>query len=425
MNEKNIQGDRAAMVASIVLLTIMAIPVNAQDSSSVSSSTINLKQILDIVEQKNPEILAAKRNWEAKRKRTVQAATPDKIKLDIERMYAPLDQNVSGGAQEKSFLITQEIPFPTTLYLRHSFASKEAAMAGESYRAKARETRSRARTAYAMLYLTDRQLEIFKENIELMRRFAKVAESKYAAGHVIQSDALKAQVELTKMLSMEIMLFQEKQVAQAMINALMGRPANSPLGTPDDPEPRKLDAKFEDMQTLAFSERPELKKAFFAYQKASTSLSLARSEYLPDLMLGYRRRNDPMKGNSHDAILGLSLPLWFWKPAAMTQEAKAEKEMAAAELESMQVATDAELRIAWIRAKTTQRLAEIYRTSVLPQAQAALKIAEAGYQANKSNFLDLLDAQRTLLNFRLEYYRYLADYEERLAELERIVGKEL
>ena len=132
-----------------------------------------------------------------------------------------------------------------------------------------------------------------------------------------------------------------------------------------------------------------------------------------------------MKGNSHDAILGLSLPLWFWKPAAMTQEAKAEKEMAAAELESMQVATDAELRIAWIRAKTTQRLAEIYRTSVLPQAQAALKIAEAGYQANKSNFLDLLDAQRTLLNFRLEYYRYLADYEERLAELERIVGKEL
>ena len=40
-------------------------------------------------------------------------------------------------------------------------------------------------------------------------------------------------------------------------------------------------------------------------------------------------------------------------------------------------------------------------------------------------FLDLLDAQRSLLNFRVEYYQFLADYEQRSAELERVVGKEL
>ena len=96
-----------------------------------------------------------------------------------------------------------------------------------------------------------------------------------------------------------------------------------------------------------------------------------------------------------------------------------------AELETMRLLTLADLRSAFIRAQTAQRLAEIYRTSVLPQGEAALKVAEAGYQAEKASFLDHLDAQRSLLDFRIEYYQYLADYQERLAALERAVGRRL
>lgn len=298
-------------------------------------------------------------------------------------------------------------------------------MAHEAYRAKVREVLARARSTYAMLYLAHKSLEIFGENIELMRRFTKIAQSKYAAGHAGQSDALKAQVELTKMLNMSVMFNQEKEIAQAMLNALLNREADKPLGKPVDPESKKLERTFDDLKTVALARRPQLKEAFFALQRASKSLSLARSEFLPNLMLGYRQRRDAMSGPSRDAMFGFTVPLWFWGPAAMAQEARAEKEMAEAQYQAMRVMTEAELKSALVKAQTVERLIEIYQTSVIPQAEFALKVAEAGYQADKSNFLDLLDAQRSLLNFRLEYYQYIASYQERLAELERVVGRDL
>ena len=384
-----------------------------------------LSQVLELAERDNPEILAARKRWSAFQKRVAQAVTPDKPRLDIERMFVPAGSSVLTQADEKSLAITQEIPFPTTLFLRRGAAAKEAAMAEQSYRAKIRAVLARTRSAYAMLFLAHKSLTIVEENIELMRRFSKVAESKYTAGHAGQSDALKAQVELTKMLNMGVMLEQDKETAEAMLSALLNRDAGTSLGIPAEPAPPKPEQSLAAVSALAMAGSPELKEAQLNVERAGKSLAIARSEYLPDLMLQYRRRSDPMRGRTHDAVLGLSIPLWFWKPAAMAGEAKAEREMAEAELAGMKAMTSAEVKIAWVRAKTAKRLADIYRTSVLPQADQAIRVAEAGYQANKTTFLDLLDAQRSLLNFRVEYYQFLADYEQRSAELERVVGQGL
>jgi outer membrane protein, heavy metal efflux system len=398
-------------------------PAAARAAEPVSSGTITLDQVLELAERDNPEILAARKRWLAFQKRVVQAATPDKPRLDIERMYVPSGKSVLTEADEKSLAITQEIPFPTTLY--RGAAAKEAAMAEQAYRSKIRSVLARTRSAYAMLYLAHKSLDIINENIELMRRFSKVAESKYTAGHAGQSDALKAQVELTKMLNMGVMLAQDQETAAAMLSALLNRDAREPLGLPAEPALPKAEQSLESVSALAMAERPELNEALLNVERAGKSLAIARSEYLPDFMLQYRQRNDPMRGRTRDAVLGLSLPLWFWKPAAMSAEAKAEREMAEAELEGMKVMTSAEVKSAWVRAQTARRLADIYRTSVLPQADQAIRVAEAGYQANKASFLDLLDAQRSLLNFRVEYYQFLADYEQRTAELERVVGRGL
>ena len=413
-------------VLVLALLLSSAAELRAQPAIAASSGTITLNQVLELAERDNPEILAARKRWAAFQKRVSQAATPDKPRLDIERMYVPSGKSVLNEADEKSLAVTQEIPFPTTLYLRRGAAAKEAAMAEQSYRAKIRDVLARTRSAYAMLYLAHKSLDIINENIELMRRFSKVAESKYTAGHASQSDALKAQVELTKMLNMGVMLAQDKETAAAMLSALLNRDAREPLGLPAEPAlPKPEQQNLESVSALAMAERPELKEALLNVERAGKSLAIARSEYLPDLMLQYRQRNDPMRGRTRDAVLGLSIPLWFWKPAAMAAEAKAEREMAEAELEGMKAMTSAEVKTAWVRAQTARRLADIYRTSVLPQADQAIRVAEAGYQANKTSFLDLLDAQRSLLNFRVEYYQFLADYEQRTAELERVVGRGL
>ncbi|HAZ07162.1 MAG TPA: hypothetical protein DCZ01_01265 [Elusimicrobia bacterium] len=413
-------------ISSFVSCFFLAVaPLSATESVAVSSGSISLASTLDAARRGNPEIRVALKRWEAARKRAASEATPDKPRLDIERMYAPSGKTPLNGAEEKAVSLTVEFAFPTTLYLRGRRASKAAEVAEQVYRAKVREILAKTRTSYAMLYLSFKSRRLLDENIELMRRFAKVAESKFAGGSASESDALKAQVELTKMLNMGVVVDEERDLAGAMLNALMGRPAGEVLGTPRDLEPSRLEKAREELEAVAFARRPELRQAALAAELSRTSLSLAKSEFLPDIMLSYRRRNDPMRGRTSDAVLGLSLPLWFWKPAAMVAEASAEKEMAAAELESARLMTAADLRTAFVRVQTAQRLAESYKTSLLPQAESALTVAESGYQAGRGSFLDLLDAQRSLLNFKLEYYQYLADYEQRAAELERVIGEEL
>lgn len=393
-------------------------------AGEVKLSPLSVPEVITEVREKNPEILAAKRRWEAARAKILQEATPDKPRLDIEKMYAPSSGRITDQAAEQAVAVTQSIPFPTSFYFKAGRAAVEAGMAEEAYRAKVLDVLTRARHAFVMLYFSERSLEIYQENADLLRRFSRVAESKYAARKGLQSDALKAQVELTKMLNMTVIAEADRESAAAELNALMGRDADSPIGQPKDPDSKALAEGYEAFKAGALKNRPELREAELASRKAGKTLALARSEFLPDLTATYRRRTDPMRGRTYDGVLGLSLPLWFWKPAAGIRQARLERDMAAAEAEAMRATTLSDIKSAYVKAKTSARLAEIYRTSVLPQAEAALRVAEAGYQADKAGFLDLLDAQRSLLSFRLEYYQIVSDYEARLAELDRVAGRE-
>ena len=412
-------------ILAAVSLFMTSAPSRAEEPAAVSTGSISLVETLDAARRGNPEIRAAFKRWEAARKRAASDATPEQPRLDIERMFAPAGRTPLNGAPEKALSITQELPFPSTLYLRGSRAAKAAGLAEQGYLAKVREVRQKTRSAYALLYLSIKSRALVEENIELMRRFAKTAEAKVAAGTSAESDALKAQVELTRMLNLGLAVDQEREVASVTLNALMGRSVGEPLGAPRDLQPGALEGAFEKLEAAAFARRPELRQAVLAAELSGTSLALARSEFLPDIMLSYRTRKDPMRGRTSDAMLGLSLPLWFWKPAAMVAEASAEKDAAEAELEAARLSTAADLRTAFVRARTAQRLVESYRTSLLPQAESALKVAESGYRAGSLSFLDLLDSQRSLLDFKLDFYRYLADYEQRMAELERVIGEEL
>jgi outer membrane protein TolC len=81
-----------------------------------------------------------------------------------------------------------------------------------------------------------------------------------------------------------------------------------------------------------------------------------------------------------------------------------------------------EAQASFARFEAAKNLVKIYETGVLPQAQAALETARLGYEADKVDFLDLLDSQRTLREFQMEYFESLANLEIALADLERSVG---
>ena len=72
-----------------------------------------------------------------------------------------------------------------------------------------------------------------------------------------------------------------------------------------------------------------------------------------------------------------------------------------------------------------ERKINLYGATLLPQARSALSVAQQSYETGKGDFLNLIDAQRALLEFELEEQRALADREQALALIELLVGRNL
>ncbi len=405
------------LLSIIILLAASAAPAPAEE-------VLRLSQVIQTALRDNLEIRAAREKWKAARSRISQEATPEKPTVTFERMYTPKNEDVVSDAVEKSVAVSQEIPFPTTLYLKGRVARKEAQMAEAAYRTKEREVLSRVKSAYAMFFLSHHHTALFEESVALMKQFVKAEGARYASGNSAQLPLLKAGIELTKMENMLVTMKQEKEISRGMLNVLLNRPPQQELPMPEEPRPENLVRSLEELQSLALKERPELKEAEFALAREKAGTWLARSEFLPDIMLTYRRRRMP-EGDTHDAMLGLSVPLWLWKEKARINEAAAEREAARAEAASMKNMTLYEVNDRLVKLQTSQRFVELFRTSVLPQVRQMRRVTEAGYRSGSAEFRDLVEATRVSLDFHLEYYEHLANTEIALAELERVVGVDL
>ncbi|MDP3543934.1 MAG: TolC family protein [Elusimicrobiota bacterium] len=401
---------------SAVFLCWTAVPSRAQ------APDLTLPAVLEAARRDAPSVRAAAMHRDAERALVKSEATPEKPMLELERMRAPIGGSPLAGP-ERTWSVSQQLPFPTALFYRGRAASFEADAAAALHRRAVVEASARAREAYADLYEAERSLIFLDEIVDLLRRFSRVAEAKYAAGKGTQTDALKAQLELTRMLNEKALASAAVAGARAALNAAMGREEDAPLPALAPPASAPPSASWTELRALALAENPGLAAAAGEAGKARAELGMKRSEWLPDVTLRYRRRAENGM-RSHDASLGLSLPVWFWKQAGTASHAGYEARYAEALRDGEKLDLLAALRGAHASVLTESRLREAYRTTVIPQAESALRSAEAAYQSDRAGFLDLLDAGRSLITARLESVRHDADLERALAALSRAVGRE-
>jgi len=97
----------------------------------------------------------------------------------------------------------------------------------------------------------------------------------------------------------------------------------------------------------------------------------------------------------------MTLPIWRDKIAAEIAGAQASKRAAEARLTTEQVQLAAELASMLFMYRESARNDTLLRDKLLPKARQSLDAARAGYVNGRAGFLDLIDAQRTLLEFEL------------------------
>jgi outer membrane protein TolC len=380
--------------------------------------------------KQNPEIEAARQRWRAAQERAPQARALDDPEFKIELFNYP-NRLYPDSMANTIFGLSQRFPYPGKLSLKEGLAVKEADMAASLLRAKEREIASQVKSAYYEVGLAHKAIEVHHRQVAFLKEFFEIANARFRAGKGTQVDVLKSAVERSKLENELPVLEQQSETAKAKLNLLLSRAPQSPLGEPVEPigptEPGKRPA-FEELQQMAIQNRPELQAVDLEIARSRTATALAQKQYYPDFNVMVERFQNFGARDGFGGMVTMSLPFSFWtKPKydAGVREAAANQDAAKAAYEALKNQVLFEIKDVLAKIEAAEKLITLYHTTVIPQAQQTLESARASYQAGKTEFLALLDAQRAIKDFQLDYYKALTAFEQRVAELERAVGGEL
>ncbi|MDZ4140549.1 MAG: TolC family protein [Methylotenera sp.] len=397
-------------------------------------SELTLDRAVEVALSGNPGL--AKLNARARALAEVppQVGTlPDPI-LTLNAISVPIDTfslSQEAMTQAPQVGISFELPFPGKLGLREQAASFEAKTAEFDVDEMRLVLIRNVHTTWWNLFFLDQAISIVQRNQELLRQFIKIAESKYRTGQGIQPDVLLGQVELSKLLDIEINLKASRQIQSAALNAMLDRPAANRVTLP------KLINEFlpaipdiEPFRKMALDARPVLSSLRSTLEAARTRVTLAKKNYYPDFKLGanygFRGGNNPngsARADFTSIMFSMNLPIFTdtKQDRALAQRKEdVIKEEYGLQDRVLQVDMEIEQALADYRGSHEQTL--LFKTGIIPQAKQTTASMLAAYRVSKVDFLNLIRAQVTLYNYETQYWKALSSGWQAWARLEAAIG---
>ncbi len=395
---------------------------------------LTLDSLKNLVLKANPQVKAMHDAWKAAEEVVPQAgALPDPA-ISFNILNLPVntfsfDQEPMTG---KQIAFLQDIPFPGKLGLKEEIAREDVTVRQAYYQETVNQLLLNARQAYFQLFYLDRAIEITRQNAETLQQFIKIAETKYTVGKGLQQDVLRAQVEHSKMLDKLISLKQRRRAVQANLNALLNRPQQTPIRTPESLPLSEGNVTLDSLMALANANRPLFVVWEAEVRKQEKRYRLAKKGYLPDFRLGiaYTQRDPLRNGNPGvDFVSGLvtvKVPLYFWrKQKKEVREHQIRQSVVRSRFLDVKNQVFSQIEATHSSLEKNYRLIQLYRDGIIPQATQSLNSAIAGYQTDKVDFLTLLNNEITLFNYQMDYYRVFSDYLIDQAKLEYLTGTPL
>lgn len=172
-------------------------------------------------------------------------------------------------------------------------------------------------------------------------------------------------------------------------------------------------------------ENPDLARWAVEISQREAALAAERSKRMPDVTLnaGYRRFTDLRIGA---LVVGGSVPLpLFDRNGGGIEEAKSRLSKAYEERRAAEARVSAGLAEAYRAVASAHDEVIALRTTVVPGSRQTFAAVSEGYRLGKFGYLDVLDAQRTMIAAGGQYLRALADYHKGVADVERLIGEPL
>jgi outer membrane protein TolC len=375
-------------------LTRIYRPQGQRPALSTLSTNSALGDFLRFAMLNQPQVEASYFDWLAAVERiTVARSLPDP-RLTFETDIKDIVQTVMPG-------LMMEFPGPGKLGARARVASGESQARYYVFETRVLQTVVALKRAYYQLYFLDDKVRVNERTLELLADMENIARKQNDVGKATLQDVLRAQMEQDRLQTEIANLQDSRNPLLAQLKAALGLQANQP----DPPVPARfettpLELSPDQILATAYARNPRLKAMEADVRRAEAAISLATKSRLPDFSAGIEAdaKSYPVMMRPS---LGLTLPIWRDKIAAEIVAAQADKRAAEARLSAEQIMLAVELAEKSYMLRDSVRNLALAQDALLPKAQLALEIAQASYLTGKSDFLDLIDAWRTVLGLEL------------------------
>lgn len=298
-------------------------------------------------------------------------------------------------------------------------AAKDAAMHG--FDLKRSEVLTRLAKAYVEVWRNQKNLEVWQEVANLANEVSNTAILRVEAGKIaaIESTRTKAALSLAKI---ELQRATAQAATSRKILASFWGEQTTEFSVSEDLKqllpPTSIQSIDKQIQQNA-----ELKQQAALVQEREAALKLQKSHKVPDLNLsgGYRHLQEFDTG-TFVAQVSIPLPL-LNRNEGNIHHAQYELVKAAEEKKAIEIRLKTSLGEAYSTFEISASEVKALNTEVMPAAEEAFVAVSEGYRLGKFNYLEILDAQRTLFEARRQNIRALADYHKAAADLLFLTGK--
>ncbi|WP_076591280.1 TolC family protein [Herminiimonas arsenitoxidans] len=321
-----------------------------------------------------------------------------------------------------TWLLNQPIELGGKRSARIGAASRAYDTAYAELNTKRAEIRAAVITAFFNVLNAQERLRLADASLLLAQRGSLVASRRVAAGKVSPVEETKARVAEA---NVRLELSQAKSelvIARKRLAATWGNPLPRFQQAQGNVESLPVLPQWPELN-MRLAQSPALTRARHELERRQAVTEVEKSRRIPDVTVSMGVKKNGETG-SNQAVVGLSIPFpMFDRNQGNILEALRRTDKARDELAATEIRLDGELAQAYERLSTARQEAEALQRDILPGAQSAYDAATTGFEFGKFNFLDVLDAQRTLLQARSQYLRTLSEAHNAAAEIDRILGE--
>lgn len=396
-----------------------------QQQFSEPKGILTLPQALALSLMHNPDLRAFSWDVFSGDVRTLQAGLRSNPELEAEIEEFGGSGDLSGfGAIETAIQLSYLIELGGKRGKRRQVATLETELAGWDYETARLDVLTQTVQAFIDVLAAQEVSALNKELVHLAEQVFNTVKAQVEAGKVSPVEQTRAQVELA---NSRIALEGAKRGLETTREVLASTWGSTSAAFETVEGQFKMTKPIPTAEQLAnrISQNPDIARWAVEMAQRQATIKLEKSGRVPDLSIvgGMKHLNEI---GDVALIFGLSFPLpLFDRNQGAIREAEYNRAKAFEEHKSAEVAVRKALATTYGVLSAATTTVTSLKDEVLPGAQSAFDAVTEGYQIGKFDFLEMLDAQRTLFDVRGSYIDALAEYHKAVADVERLIGEPL